>query len=167
LLYTAVASVAALNSELHPYVVFLPSDLKTKILTGIFGSKVAVDVLKFSLHQGIENKIYQKDLVKKLNYSNKTVIQSLKKLAKLGVLEEEMEKAQVNRRTVWVKTYQLSDSGRWFAMLLAEEKDLSQKEKSDILLDLFRAYVRWARSLSDDLHIERKALTQAFQEEMQ
>jgi hypothetical protein len=159
--------VTTLNSELHPYVVFLPTNLKTKILTGIFGSKVAVDILKFSLHQGIENKIYQKDLVKRLNYSNKTVIQSLKTLTKLGVLGKEMEKANVNKRKVWVKTYQLSDSGRWFAMLLAEEKDLSQKEKSDILLDLFRAYVRWVRSLSEDLNIEKKVIAQVFGEEMQ
>lgn len=156
-----------MNSGLHPYLVFLPSNLKTKILTGIFGSKVAVDILKFSLRQGIEKTIYQKDLVKRLDYSNKTVIESLKTLTKLGVLGKEMEKASVNKRKVWVKTYQLSESGRWFAMLLAEEKDLSQKEKSGILLDLFRAYVRWVRSLSDDLNIERKVFAQVFKEEMQ
>jgi hypothetical protein len=126
-----------------------------------------VDVLKFSLRQGIATKIYQKDLVRKLNYSNKTIILNLKALIKLGVLAEEMEKAEVNGRTVWVKTYQLSDSGRWFALLLAEEKDLSEKEKGNILENLFRAYVRWVRSLSEHLHMERKTLMQVFTEEMQ
>jgi len=156
-----------LKPELHPYVVFLPSDLKIKILSGIFGSKAAVDILKFSLQHGITTKIYQKDLIRKLNYSNKTIILNLKALTKLGILTEEMEKAEVNRRTVWIKTYQLSDSGRWFALLLAEERDLSEKEKSDILENLFRAYVRWVRSLSEQLHMEREALVRVFKEEMQ
>lgn len=162
-----ITSEGTLKSELHPYVVFLPSDLKIKILSGIFGSKAAVDILKFSLHQGIATKIYQKDLVKTLDYSNKTIILNLKALTKLGVLTEEMEKADAKGRTVWVKTYQLSDSGRWFALLLAEEKDLSEKEKSSILENLFRAYIRWVRSLSEQLHMERKTLAQVFMEEMQ
>ena len=156
-----------MKSELHPYVVFLPSNLKIKILSGIFGSKAAVDILKFSLQHGITTKIYQKDLIRKLNYSNKTIILNLKALTKLGILTEEMEKAEVNRRTVWIKTYQLSDSGRWFALLLAEEKDLSEKEKSDILENLFRAYVRWVRSLSEQLQLEKEALVRVFKEEMQ
>ncbi|MFZ0965312.1 MAG: hypothetical protein WAN82_01630, partial [Candidatus Bathyarchaeia archaeon] len=74
-----------MNQKFHPYVVFLPSEQKSKILSAIFGSKAAVDILKFSLNQGISNKIYQKDLVKKLAYSNKTIIENLKSLTNLEV----------------------------------------------------------------------------------
>ena len=59
-----------LNVDLHPYVVFLPTEQKNKILSAIFGSKAAVDILKFSLAQGVSNEIYQKDLVRKLDFSN-------------------------------------------------------------------------------------------------
>jgi hypothetical protein len=135
-------------------------------LNAIFGSKAAVDILKFSLKQGISNKIYQKDLVKKLDYSNKTLIENLKSLTKLAVLKEEMEKAQRNDRIVWVKSYQLSDAGKWFALLLAEEKELSVKEKAEILQNLFRAYVKWVRDLSKELHIDRKVLQEVFMEEI-
>jgi hypothetical protein len=155
-----------LNENLHPYVVFLPSEQKTKILNAIFGSKAAVAVLKFSLKQGISNKIYQKDLVKNLAYSNKTVIENLKSLTKLGILTEEMEKFQKSDRIVWVKSYQLSDAGRWFALLLAEEKELSEKEKAEILQSLFRAYVRWVKDLSEKLHMEKSLLKNVFKEEM-
>ena len=117
-----------MNKTLHPYVVFLPSEQKTKILSAIFGSKAAVDILKFSLSQGISNKIYQKDLIRKLAYSNKTIIETLKSLTNLEVLREDMEKIKKEGRIVWVKAYQLSDLGKWFALLLAEEKDLSEKE---------------------------------------
>ena len=155
-----------MDENLHPYVVFLPSEQKSKILSAIFGSKAAVDILKFSLNQGISNKIYQKDLVKKLAYSNKTIIETLKSLTNLEVLRENMEKIKKEGRIVWVKAYQLSDLGKWFALLLAEEKDLSEKEKAEILQNLFRTYIKWVKDLSEKLHVNRKTLEEIFTEEM-
>ena len=155
-----------LDEDLHPYVVFLPSEQKIKILGAIFGSKAAVDILKFSLTHGISTKIYQKDLVRMLAYSNKTVIENLKSLTKLRILKEEMEKVDEKGRTVWVKAYELSDAGRWFALLLAEEKELSETEKAEILQNLFRAYVRWVRDLSEKLHMKEGTLKSLFMEEM-
>ena len=135
-------------------------------MSAIFGSKAAVDILRYALSQGVSNKIYQKDLVEKLDYSNKTVIGNLKSLTRLAVLGENMEKSQKEGRVVWVKAYQLSDAGRWFALLLAEEKDLSQKEKADILQNLFKAYVRWVKDLSERLNVSRQCLRDIFNEEM-
>jgi len=158
--------VKDLNESLHPYVVFLPSDEKTRILNAIFGSKAAVDILRFSLNQGLSSRIYQKDLVSRLSYSNKTVIENLKTMTKLGILKEEMEKNTKTGRIVWVKAYQLSDAGRWFALLLAEEKDLSTKETAEILQNLFRAYIRWVKNLSKKLQISNKELEKIFVAEM-
>jgi len=155
-----------LSDNLHPYVVFLPSEHKIKVLSAIFGSKAAVDILKFSLRQGISNKIYQRDLVKTLTYSNKTVIENLKSLTKLGILSEKMEKTERSGRITWVKAYQLSSAGKWFALLLAEEKELSDREKAEIFQSLFRAYLRWARDLSQKLKIDKNVLKRVFMEEM-
>jgi hypothetical protein len=155
-----------LSTDLHPYVVFLPSDQKARVLSAIFGSKAAVDILRFSLEQGISSRIYQKDLVKKLDYSNKTVIGNLKSLTKLGILTENMEKAHKNKRVTWVKAYQLSDAGRWFALLIAKESDLSNGEKAAILQSLFRSYIRWVKDLSQKLHVDKRVLESAFVEEM-
>lgn len=145
---------------------FLPSIQKHKILRAIFGSKAAVDILKFSLSQGISDKIYQKDLIKKLSYSNKTIIENLKSLTSLEVLREDMEKVKKERRIVWVKSYKLSDIGRWFALLLADEKDLSEKEQADILQNIFRTYIRWTKELSTKLHVNKNVLEEIFTEEM-
>jgi len=155
-----------LKDDLHPYVVFLPTAQKSRILSSIFGSKAAVDILKFSLSQGVSRVIYQRDLVRKLDYSNKTIIETLKSLTRLGVLEEEMEKTVNEGRTVWVKAYQLSDAGKWFALLLAEKEDLSASEKADILQNAFRGYVRWVKTLSGDLHVNKQTLEKIFDEEM-
>ncbi len=155
-----------MNENLHPYVVFLPSDQKNKILGAIFGSKAAVDILKFSLAQGISSKIYQRELVRKLAYSNKTIIENLKSLTKLGILGEDMEKIEKKGRAIWVKAYQLSDIGKWFALLLAEERDLSEREKAEILQNTFRSYIRWVKDLSKKLNVNRKMLEEIFMEEI-
>jgi predicted transcriptional regulator len=159
--------VKPLNKHLHPYVVFLPSEQKSKILSAIFGSKAAVDILEFSLNQGISNKIYQKDLVRELAYSNKTIIETLKSLTNFGVLREDMEKIKKEGRIVWIKAYQLSDLGKWFALLLAEERDLSNKEKAEILQNLFRTYIKWVKNISEKLHVSKKTLEKIFAEEME
>jgi len=158
--------VSSVKESLHPYVVFLPSEQKSKILSAIFGSKAAVDILKFSLNRGISNKIYQKDLVRKLAYSNKTIIGTLKSLTNLGILAEDMEKIETEHRTTWVKAYQLSATGRWFALLLAEEKDLSESEKAEILQNIFRKYMSWVKDLSQKLNVNKKTLEEIFREEL-
>lgn len=158
--------VLLLSVKLHPYVVFLPAEQKDRILSAIFGSKAGVDILRFSLKQGIAKNLYQKDLVAQLNYSNKTIIENLKTLTKLGVLTELMEKNEKEGRVIWVKAYQLTDLGRWFALLLAEEKELSEKEKAEILQSLFRTYVKLVKNLAAELGISRKNLETIFKEEM-
>ena len=155
-----------MSKKLHPYVVFLPTEKKDKILSAIFGSKASVDVLRFSLKQGISKIIYQKDLVESLNYSNKTIIGNLKVLTSLGVLPEQMEKTEKKNRIVWVKTYQLTTLGRWFALLLAEESQLTENEKAEILESLFRTYVKLVKDLADELNINKKMLEKIFKEEM-
>ena len=139
---------------------------KDKILSAIFGSKAGVDVLRFSLKQGIAKDIYQKDLVRQLNYSNKTIIANLKALVKLGVLTECMEKNEKEGRTIWIKAYQLTDLGRWFALLLAEESELTGYEKSEILQSLFRTYLKLVIDLAEELMIKKETLEAIFKEEM-
>ena len=155
-----------MSVKLHPYVVFLPVEQKDKILSAIFGSKAGVDVLRFSLKQGIAKNIYQKDLVKSLNYSNKTIIENLKTLTKLGVLTELMEKNEKENRIIWVKAYQLTDLGKWFALLLAEESELTEQEQAEILESLFRTYVKQVKTLAEELKINRKTLEEIFKQEM-
>ena len=140
-----------MTEKLRPYVVFLPTEKKDKILSAIFGSKAGVDVLRFSLKQGIAKSIYQKDLVKTLNYSNKTIIENLKTLTTLGVLNESMEKNDKEGRVIWIQNLPTYQPSKWFALLLAEEKELSETEKAEILQSLFRTYVKQVKRLQKKL----------------
>jgi len=161
-----VVKVPTLVEKIHPYVVFLPVEKKDKILSAIFGSKAGVDILRFSLRQGISENIYQKDLVKSLNYSNKTIIENLKTLTALGVLNESMEKNEKDGRIIWIKAYQLTNLGRWFALLLAEEHEIAEGEKAEILQSLFRTYVKQVKRLAEEIGINKKMLEETFKEEM-
>lgn len=155
-----------MKGRLYPYVIFLPKSSKREVLRVIFGSSVPVDILKFALKHGVSEKIYQKDLIEVLGYSNKTVIEHLKALTELGILAEHMEKSEISGRIVWLKTYTLTDLGRWFALLLVEEENLPLEDKVDIACNVFRSYVRWMRELAEKLGIQKKELLRIFEEEM-
>jgi len=156
-----------MSEKLYPYVIFLPARKKQSILRAIFGSKVPIDILEFSIKQGISQKIYQKNLIDTLSYSNKTVIERLKALTNLGILKEGMEKMESEGRTVWVKYYVLSDLGKWFALLLAKEDALSKDEKVGIIRSVFKSYVEWIKRFSEKLGIDKKVLEEILIKEMQ
>lgn len=155
-----------MSARIYPYVIFLPKSSKHEVLRAIFGSSVPVDILKFALKRGVSEKIYQKDLLRVLGYSNKTVIEHLKSLTELGILAEHMEKTEFLGRTAWLKTYTLTDLGRWFALLLVEEENLPVEDKIEIARNVFRSYVRWMRELTEKIGIEKKELLKIFEEEM-
>ena len=154
------------KKEIYPYIVFLPPEEKYWVLKTVFGSEVAIDILKFSIKQKISNKIYQKDLVKTLPYSNKTVIKHLKMLTKREILRENMEKKESSGRAVWVKYYLLSDLGKWFALLLAEKSDLTEAEKTEIFCSIFKSYVKWVKEISQKLGVSKKTIREIFNKEM-
>lgn len=56
--------------------------------------------------------------------------------------------------------------GKWFALLLAGEKDVSEKEEAEILENIFRAYTKWLRRMSEKLHVNKETLEKIFKEEM-
>jgi transcription initiation factor IIE alpha subunit len=155
-----------MRGRLYPYVIFLPRGIKREVLKAIFGSSVPVDILRFALERGVSEKIYQRDLIEKLEYSNKTVIEHLNALTELGILNEHMEKAESSGRTVWLKAYTLTDLGKWFALLLVEEEKLSREDKIKIAYNAFRSYMKWMRELAEKIGISKEELLKIFEEEM-
>ncbi|MCW4021375.1 MAG: hypothetical protein NWF14_09150 [Candidatus Bathyarchaeota archaeon] len=144
--------------DLYPYVVFLPKDRRQKVLRAIFGSSVPLEIINFAIEQGISEKVYQKDLIEKLGRSNKTVIDYLKNLTELGILGEGMEKVEKEGRTTWLKVYRLTDLGRWFALLLIDERSLSKEERTEIVLSISKSYIKWINRLYEKLGLDKHIL---------
>jgi len=166
-IYTRSGASKILSKEkIYPYIVFLPAEEKYRVLKTVFGSKIPIDILKISIKQGVSKKIYQKNLMKTLPYSNKTVIKHLKMLTEHGILEENMEKNEGRARAVWVKYYLLSDIGKWFALLLAEKTDLTEAEKTEIFCNVFKSYIKWVKEISQKLDVSKKVIQEIFDKEM-
>jgi len=163
---TLFLAISGMKGRLYPYVIFLPRGSKYEVLRAVFGSSVPVDILRFALKRGVSEKIYQRDLIESLGYSNKTIIEYLKTLVELGVLSECMEKTEVSKRTTWLKAYTLTDLGKWFALLLIEEENLSREDKIKIACNIFRSYLKWIKDLAEKLGIEREELAKIFKEEV-
>ncbi|MEM1514773.1 MAG: hypothetical protein QXT26_06985 [Thermoproteota archaeon] len=150
----------------YPYIIFLPKSSKYDVLRAVFGSSAPVDILRFTLMKGVSEKIYQRELIENLSYSNKTLIEHLKALVDLGILNEHMEKKEVSGRTVWFKAYTLTDLGKWFALLLVEEESLPRENKIEILYNVFRSYIKWINKLAENLGVEKRDLLRIFEEEI-
>jgi hypothetical protein len=143
--------------EFIPYILPLPKNREDqrKFYRWVFGSDTALDVLR---EASLEGKIYQKDLIKNLEYSNKTIIETLKKLVSLNVLEEGMEKAFSKQKTVWVKWYTPTDVGRWIVLLFLPPREVNPGLVEKTLKQLFELYIRNAIQLCKTYNIDAKIL---------
>ncbi len=155
--------IAVRTLEFIPYILPLPKSREDqrKFYRWVFGSDTALDVLS---EASLEGKIYQKDLIKDLEYSNKTIIKTLKKLVSLNVLEEGMEKTFLNEKTVWVKWYKPTDVGRWIVLLFLPPKEVKPELVEETLKQLFELYIKNALQLCDTYNLDKEILRTVFEE---
>ncbi|MBS7287679.1 MAG: hypothetical protein KIH01_02740 [Candidatus Freyarchaeota archaeon] len=119
--------------ESWPYLLFLPADpydLKTFLLE-VFGSPITLEILE-KIDRGVQA---QKDIIKQLRHSNKTIILHLKNLVRLRVLEEEY-RVKGGKHTVW---YKPTDIGRW--ILLMFKRRLPSIDLEKVLEELLSSYL--------------------------
>lgn len=151
--------------EFWPYILPLPRDRpdQRRFLLSVFGSDTALDILRKT---SLESRVYQKALIRELKYSNKTIIQNLKTLVSLGVLQEGMEKVLERGRAVWLKWYMPTSVGKWIVLLLIPPEKVNAKLVEETLKELFELYVKNAiqlcRTYGLDIQILRKVFEESF-----
>jgi len=152
-----------MKGKFWPYILPLPPTEQYSLLSSVFGSKISVRILQLTA-PGVRT--YQKDLIDKLSeYSNKTVIEKLKRLVASGVLEEGMEKRKISRSKMgWVKWYEPTFLGKWFFLLLLPPKDVPKEDAEKILMELFALYARNAVELCATYNIDPTLLEKALQD---
>ncbi|MEM3028008.1 MAG: hypothetical protein QW220_04700 [Candidatus Bathyarchaeia archaeon] len=151
--------------SLWPYILPLPRnrDEQRKLFLTIFGSHTAIDILQ---NLSTEEKAYQKDLIKKLGHSNKTIIEKLKTFVSLGILEEAMEKSVEKGKAVWLKCYKPTNLGRWIILLLTPQEGVDAKVVERTLKELFELYVKNALKLCRSFGLNPEILRHIFETEM-
>ena len=149
--------------EFFPYILPLPKnrDDQRKFYRSVFGSDTALDVLR---QASLEGKIYQRDLIRGLKYSNKTILTTLKKLVSLGVLQEGMERFSERGKSIWVKWYSPTNVGRWIVLLFLPPKKVDSEIVEEILKELFKLYVKNAIQLCRTYGLDIEILRRVFEE---
>ncbi|KPV63137.1 MAG: hypothetical protein AOA65_1449 [Candidatus Bathyarchaeota archaeon BA1] len=149
--------------EFWPYILPLPRDRadQRRFLISIFGSDTALDILR---NVSLQSRVYQKDLIKGLKYSNKTIIQNLKTLVSLGVLQEGMEKVLERGRVFWLKWYLPTSIGKWIVLLLLPPEKVDAKLVEETLRELFELYVKNAIELCKTYDLSLEILKSVFEE---
>lgn len=151
--------------EVWPYILPLPSNRadQRRFLLSVFGSDTALDILR---NVSLDGKVYQRDLIKGLDYSNKTIIKNLKTLVSYGVLEEGMEKISERGKNLWLKWYKSTSLGRWLVLLLVPPEKVGAKLVEKIMEELFELYVRNAVRLCKIYGIDSELLVKVFEKSM-
>jgi len=151
--------------EVWPYILPLPSDRanQRRFLISVFGSDIAIEILR---NISLEGKVYQRDLIKSLNYSNKTIIKHLKTLVSFNVLDEGMKKVVENKKTIWLKWYKTTNLGKWVVFLFVPPEKIDKKILEKILEELFELYIRNAVQLCKKYSVDPKLLEKVFSQAM-
>ncbi len=152
-----------LDVEFFPYILPLPKNREDqrRFYRSVFGSDTALEILRLA---SLENKIYQKDLIKDLKYSNKTILETLKKLVSLGVLQEGMEKIVEDGKSVWVKWHSPTNIGKWIVLLFLPPKKVDSRLVEESLKELFGFYVKNAIQLCKTYRLDTGLLKKVFEE---
>jgi len=111
----------------------------------------------------LDKEAYQKELIRTLGYSNKTVIKWLRSLVRAGILNEGMKETTVKGRRVWVKSYRLTPLGKWIRLLLVAPRELPADKIRELIRDLFPLYVTSVAALCRKYGISLNILRTDFQ----
>lgn len=136
-----------------PYILPLPVGRKERdrVFQAVFGSKAALEIVK---KISPNKRVYQKNLVSELTFSNKTIIEALKKLVSAGILEQGMERRKEEGKAVWTKWYTPTFQGKWLALLLQSPAKISRNESREIIMELSAMYMENIIKLCTDYSIE-------------
>jgi hypothetical protein len=126
------------KEHVWPYVLPFPTDAKQRQLVwSILQSRIGMSVLtKLKL----DRRTYQRELIRQTSYSNKSIIEYLKKMVKAGILEEGLEQISTKKKRIWIKWYVPTQLGKWFILFLKNPDEIPSDLARRTLEELFQLY---------------------------
>ncbi len=121
-----------------PYVLPFPLEVeKRRLIWSILQSRVGMSILT---RIGVDQRTYQQDLIRETPYSNKSVIEYLKRMVSAGMLEHGTERVAIHGKRVWVKWCSPTQLGKWFILFLKHPGEVPPKLARETIEELFRLY---------------------------
>jgi predicted transcriptional regulator len=107
------------------------------LIWSILQSKVGMSIL---MKLKIGERTYQQDLIQETSYSNKSIIEYLKRMVSANMLEQGMEQVSTGSRRVWIKWYTPTRLGRWLILFVSPPEEIPDKLARRTVEELFQVY---------------------------
>ena len=132
---------------------------KRKLIWSVLQSKVGKSLL---MNMKLDKRTYQRDFIKGTSYSNKSIIEYLKRMVSAGILEQGMEHVTERKRKVRIKWYVPTKIGRWFVLFLKPTEEIPPELVRKTIEEIFQVYassiVEVCKNFEIDIDIFRKIL---------
>jgi hypothetical protein len=126
------------HNDVWHYILPFPFETeKRRLIWSVLQSKVGKSLL---MNMKLEGRTYQRDLINGTSYSNKSIIEYLKRMVSADMLEQGMEQVATGKRKVRIKWYVPTKLGRWFILFLKPTEEISPDLVRKIIEEIFHVY---------------------------
>ena len=151
------------NKDVWHYILPFPfENEKRQLIWKVLQSKIGKSLL---MNMKLDDRTYQKDLINETTYSNKSIIQYLKRMVSADILVEGMEKILSKKRKVRVKWYVPTKLGRWFIIFLKPTEEIQSELAIKIIKEIFQVYASSIVEVCNNFKIEIKTFQDILNKE--
>ena len=126
------------GNDVWHYILPFPLETeKRRLIWSVLQSKVGKTLL---MNMKVDGRTYQRDLINGTSYSNKSIIEYLKRMVSADMLEQGMEQVAKGKRKVRIKWYVPTKLGRWFILFLKPTEEIPPELVRKIIEEIFHVY---------------------------
>jgi len=126
------------EEQIWHYVLPFPLETeKRRLIWSVLQSKVGKSLL---MNMNLEERTYQRDIINGTSYSNKSIIEYLKRMVSADMLKQGMEQVATGKRKVRIKWYVPTKLGKWFILFLKPTEEISPDLVRTTIEEIFHVY---------------------------
>ena len=125
------------NDVWHYILPFPLESEKRRLIWSVLQSKIGKSLL---MNMKLDGRTYQRDLINGTSYSNKSIIEYLKRMVSADMLEQGMEQVATGKRKVRIKWYVPTKLGRWFILFLKPTEEITPELVRETIEEIFHVY---------------------------
>jgi hypothetical protein len=152
------------HNDVWHYILPFPLETeKRRLIWSVLQSKVGKSLL---MNMKLEKRTYQRDLINGTSYSNKSIIEYLKRMVSADMLEQGMEQVATGKRKVRIKWYVPTKLGRWFILFLKPTEEITPDLVRKTIEEIFHVYassiVEVCENFGIDIEVFRNILNTEY-----
>ncbi|MCW4014983.1 MAG: hypothetical protein NWF06_01295 [Candidatus Bathyarchaeota archaeon] len=151
------------DNEVWHYILPFPfENEKRKLIWSVLQSKVGKSLL---MNMKLDGRTYQRDFINGTLYSNKSIIEYLKRMVSADILEQGMEQVTTGKRKVRIKWYTPTKLGRWFILFLKPTEEIPPELVNKTIEEIFHVYAQSIVEVCENFGIDIEVFRQILNTE--